>query len=175
MKKFLFVPVVIVAMLIALPAQAGSSTRFAKSGTLMAGGWGAFDYDLDTETTSLQLNPVAAYFVIPGLAIGAQLPITYDGSNMFWGLSGLARYYYKLAGTMFLVGGGNLGYSLYNKADMSGFTFGGHGGLTIAFGDKYGGYVSFLAHIDNKTLNGDGAAKLPDVPLGAMTELGLFF
>ena len=188
MKKLLFIPVVLIALFIALPAQA--DTRFAKQGTLTVGGLGGFDYESEEEVTTITFDPVITYFVIPGLAVGGEpkyqsgSPI--EGVTNQYGLYAVARYYYALQGTMFLVGGVNLGYEsatttdveilgVKTSTDSSGFGYGAHAGISIAFGNKFGGYVNILARYMALTLEDDNNHEAKTANMGLAAELGLFF
>ena len=151
----------------------------------------------DVKTFTLNLAPTVGFFIIDGLMVGVTptyritksttkgngAKIEQDSER--WGLAGAVRYYHALKGTLFVNGGARLGYVGDDNAvagtggrnNHNGFGFGLNGGVTLAFGGKFGGFVSALATFDYAMLSAKKkyASDRNDLDLGLMTELGIFF
>ena len=201
MKKSLFVLVLLLAVSMATTAFA--DTRFGKKGTLTASGSVSYDYDTtemdikgvpttgETKDSELKFAPTVGYFVIDGLLVGGSLgymsgtetTVVPGGKDVevdssLFGIQALVHYYYLLKGTLFLGGGGHVGYFSGSEGDidMSGIGFGLQAGPTIAFGGKFGGYASLFATWDSLTLKEkDDAFESKTSGFGVGTELGIFF
>jgi hypothetical protein len=151
----------------------------------------------DLKTFTLNFAPTVGLFIIDGLMIGVtpfyrinKKTSKVNGNKTEtdserWGLAGAVRYYYPIKGTLFVNGGARLGYVGDDNAiigsggqdNHNGFGFGLNGGVTIAFGGKFGGFVSALATFDYAMLSAKKkfASDRNDLDLGLMTELGIFF
>jgi hypothetical protein len=198
MKKSLFVLVLLLA--VSMATTAFGDTRFGKQGTLTASGTISYDNDTaeagvgdqtgETKTSEFDFDPTVGYFVIDGLLVGGGLgymsetetQVVKGGDDVetdssAFGIQALVHYYYLLQGTLFLGGGGHIGYFSGSQGDndMSGIGFGLQAGPTIAFGGKFGGYASLFATWDTVTLKGDNDFEVKTSGFGIGTELGLFF
>lgn len=188
MKKSVFAVVLLLAVCMATAAFA--DTRFGKKGTWTAGGGISYanataeSGGAEATVSSFDLAPGVGYFIIDGLAVGGSLgynstttevgDTSTDTSSM--GISAMVHYYHLLQGTLFIGGGAHVGYFTQDEGmDLSGIGFGVQAGPTLAFGGKFGGYVSLLANYDSLTLKGDNDAEVKTSGFGVGTELGLFF
>jgi len=188
MKKSLFVLVLLLAVSMATTSFA--DTRFGKKGTLTAAGSVSYSNDTadngasEMKTSEIDFAPTVGYFIMDGLLIGGGLGYNSTtkevGNNeedtSALGVMAIVQYYYLLQGTLFLGGGAHVGYfSTDEGTELSGIGFGVQAGPTIAFGGKFGGWVSLLATFDSMTLKGDNDVEIDNTGFGVGTELGLFF
>jgi len=196
----------LVATLVLVPsADLEAKSRFARRGTFAAGGGLAFSRSkVDVEKTGditfteISFSPGFHYFVIDGLAVGLSPRYTresrrQDGSELSRSrIAGFASavYYHRLTGTLFVNGGLALGYygggeedNLTNSS-ASGFGFDASGGVTLAFGTRFGGFVSALLHFayalgdtttEIKGLAGDQTVDSDMWDVGLSTYLGVYF
>ncbi len=196
MRKLGFLVVLVLAL--AMSTSVFAKTKFAQRGKMVLSGGASLAIDstkADSDgaewftTTKLNIAPTFGYFVINGLLVGATPVIGIvspeEGDNTYiYGFGPTVAYYANLMGTMFMGGGATVFYAGTKTGDVSGSGYGLRlfGGPTLAFGGKFGGFVSlfaFLQYVANSTEMESGGISVSsdysDLDIGIGTDIGIFF
>ncbi len=200
MKRLGFLVVLLLAL--AVSTSVFAKTKFAQRGKLTVSGSVGLVADSSkpgepddaewTTLTTLTLSPTIGYFVIDGLLVGGTPTIGYvvpeEGDNTFvYGLAPMVAYYANIMGTMFLGGGGALIFQGTSTGDNSTRDLGVRvfGGPTLAFGNKFGGFVSlyaFLTYLSCTStvdlgIPGKGTEDIDssEMDVGLLAEFGVYF
>jgi len=79
-------------------SSASQEAAISQGNWMIGAGIGSTNYNFDTETFNISLEPRAAYFIRDNVAVGAQVKLgltTQDGSSVFeYGVAPLIRYYF---------------------------------------------------------------------------------
>ena len=98
MKKLWFIPML---LLLVLPEAAQAQPYAVDHGSWIVGGSASFTSQGGNDgdrTTSVLLNPSAQFFVLPGLAVGGTLSLSYTSDDLFsttgLGIGSAVSYYF---------------------------------------------------------------------------------
>ena len=84
-------------------SSASQEAAISQGNWMIGAGLGSTNYNFDTETFNIQVNPRAAYFISDNIAVGAQVELgltAYDGgTNFSYGVAPLVRYYFPEGAT----------------------------------------------------------------------------
>ncbi|EOR96034.1 hypothetical protein ADIARSV_0780 [Arcticibacter svalbardensis MN12-7] len=84
-------------------SSASQATALQAGNWMIGAGLGSTNYNFDTETFNISVQPKAAYFISDNIAVGAQVNLglsAYDGGSSFqYGVAPLVRYYFPEGAT----------------------------------------------------------------------------
>ncbi|MGV3706198.1 MAG: hypothetical protein ACO1NU_12550 [Arcticibacter sp.] len=84
-------------------SSASQEAAISEGNWMIGAGIGSTNYNFDTETFNISLEPRAAYFITDNVAVGAQVKLgltAYDGGSVFeYGVAPLIRYYFPEGAT----------------------------------------------------------------------------
>lgn len=111
MKNLLLLPALLWLLTLSVSAQVTTpqTSSASQESAIRAGNWmigaglGSTNYNFDSETFNLSINPKAAYFISDNVAVGAGVTLgltAYDGGTNFnYGVAPLIRYYFPEGAT----------------------------------------------------------------------------
>lgn len=192
---FLATLVAVIALASTAFAKEKGATKFAKKGTWTVSGDVAFqmhteEYDNnggETDYTQFTLAPGIGYFLMNSLELRVSPVIettkeesgNSESKTNAYGIKAGAWYYYPMQGTLYLGGGGDLGYLTGEKGgiDVGTFLLDLGAGVTISFGKNFGGFVSLNALFQYRSNSYDVAGSSidsSDTGFGIMSGFGIF-
>lgn len=84
-------------------SSASQATALQEGNWMIGAGLGSTNYNFDTKTFNISIQPRAAYFITDNVAVGAQVSLglsAYDGGSSFqYGVAPLVRYYFPEGAT----------------------------------------------------------------------------